>query len=337
MVQWLDTARVIAHALATDVVELAATVDVVDVPADFANVLAGVCRELTVRCKHPYRVGQSDTLFPCGRCAACRITSARVWTTRQILESYGHDENCFVTLTYAPEHLPRFGTLDPEDLRLFLKNLRQILERERNGQKVRYFACGEYGPTTERPHYHVNLFGLSAVEKEIIHRAWSKGHVSAFEFNAQRARYLTGYVTKNKTREGDMGEHRFPEFARMSTKPGLGLAALSVVLDAIGTQGGTQELEQKGDVPAALRVGGTSLPLGRYLLNKLRDSTFTSEVRRQQIKDRYFGEMYNRVLQLRESTGDYETCPAVLVAKDNFQHNVNLETREKIKRSQRTL
>lgn len=43
------------------------------------------------------------------------------------------------------------GVLHYKDLQDFFKRLRYNL----NGQKFIYFACGEYGDTTKRPHYHV--------------------------------------------------------------------------------------------------------------------------------------------------------------------------------------
>lgn len=46
-------------------------------------------------------------------------------------------------------------TLRKRDFQLFMKVLRR-----RTGQKVRYFAAGEYGDKTFRPHYHAIIFGL---------------------------------------------------------------------------------------------------------------------------------------------------------------------------------
>ncbi|WP_209313267.1 MULTISPECIES: hypothetical protein [Enterobacterales] len=54
-----------------------------------------------------------------------------------------HETNCWLTLTYADEHLPwteyGFPTLDRRDVTLFLKRLRKAIAP----LKIRYFGCGE--------------------------------------------------------------------------------------------------------------------------------------------------------------------------------------------------
>ena len=36
-----------------------------------------------------------------------------------------HTSNCFITLTYAPEHCPKDMSLNYEDFQLFMKRLRK--------------------------------------------------------------------------------------------------------------------------------------------------------------------------------------------------------------------
>lgn len=118
----------------------------------------------------------SIQLFPgqmirCGNCEGCRVDKSRDWANRMLLEKeYWPDDQCyFVTLTYDEDHVPKsyYGdpvsgeaqpvlTLSPEDLQLFLKRLRKRVEPD----TIKYFACGEYGPETFRPHYHLIIFGL---------------------------------------------------------------------------------------------------------------------------------------------------------------------------------
>lgn len=43
------------------------------------------------------------------------------------------------------------------DVQLFLKRLRKYLDKY-EGQKIRYFVTGEYGPESFRPHFHILLF-----------------------------------------------------------------------------------------------------------------------------------------------------------------------------------
>lgn len=135
---------------------------------------------------------------PCGMCIDCRLDKARDWAIRCVHEAQLHEENCWITLTYAPEHLPEGGSLDKRDLTLFLKRLRKSLVISSNfpcydnamriqyyaskAQKyqyrygkpkphtiykeIRFYACGEYGRTgTIRPHYHICCFGHDFVDK----------------------------------------------------------------------------------------------------------------------------------------------------------------------------
>ena len=97
---------------------------------------------------------------PCGKCLACSSNYRRDWVARMLLESQAHSDSVFITLTYSDENLPDRGSLVKRDLQLFLKRLRRRLDRL-NRDKIRYFACGEYGDNTNRPHYHAIIWNLS--------------------------------------------------------------------------------------------------------------------------------------------------------------------------------
>lgn len=145
-----------------------------------------------------------------------------------------HASVWFVTLTYDDEHLPASGGLDPQHLVDFRRRL------QRRVGKFRYFACGEYGEETVRPHYHAVLFGVDLYDRTryvrsgppvwtsaTLERAWKQGRceVSAYSFAA--GAYVAGYVTK-KLRRGvervntDTGEILPREFTRMSKHPAIG-------------------------------------------------------------------------------------------------------------------
>ena len=111
----------------------------------------------------------SFVTVPCGKCIGCRLEYSRQWANRCMLELQYHDSSYFVTLTYNEEHVPRsyYGnpetgealpslTLCKRDFQLFMKRLRKRFSDD----TIRFFMCGEYGPTTFRPHYHAILFGL---------------------------------------------------------------------------------------------------------------------------------------------------------------------------------
>lgn len=173
----------------------------------------------------------------CGHCFACRKSRIRDWTLRLSLEASQHEQCCFVTLTYDPEHLPPGGTLVKRDYQLFLKSL-----RKKYG-KFRYFICGEYGSKRGRPHYHLLLFGLvppdlrlhcsSESSGELLYcsdefsRIWSRGIVVIGEVTTQSIAYVARYVNKKligvckDVKQQFYGE-RIPEFISMSLKPGIG-------------------------------------------------------------------------------------------------------------------
>lgn len=227
-------------------------------------------------CKNPYMlVGKySNNLSasipcPCGQCMPCRINRRRVWTLRILLESFLHSCNCFLTLTYAPEHIPAGGTLVPRDVQLFLKRLRKVVAPA----TLRYFFVGEYGDDTERPHYHAALFGISPLSTHIVQEAWGLGHVMLGDLTPQSARYVAGYVTKKMTSKLDSRLNgRHPEFSRMSLRPGIGAGAVDRIVEALGSN-----LNDRGDVPATLHVHGKMMPMGRYILGKLRERVSTSK------------------------------------------------------------
>ncbi len=168
-------------------------------------------------CKRPFVKG-GTVPFGCGQCLPCRLNRRRVWTARQVLESFMHDESVFVTLTYDEEHVHPDGHLVPDHVTRWLKRFRKAIYP----LKVRYFLCGEYGDTSWRPHYHLSLFGVGRWCEELIEETWPYGFVQVGDFNEQTAQYVAGYVVKKLTNEDHHAlDGRPPEYARQSRRPGL--------------------------------------------------------------------------------------------------------------------
>ena len=233
-------------------------------------------------CENPYQ-GHGSALHPCGSCLPCRFNARRLWTHRLMLEASLHSRNSFVTLTYDSQNLPTVPgelhkeTLRPEDLRNFLKRFRSAISPAR----LRFYASGEYGDLTMRPHYHLALFGYPPCEKgrtrpdrsgsccvvcDLVRDKWGLGLVDVAHLTVESAQYICGYVVKKMTRIDDPRlEGRYPEFSRKSLKPGLGADAMPQVAKAIRDY----DVEET-DVPVALRHGSRQLPLGRYLRRRLR-------------------------------------------------------------------
>lgn len=141
---------------------------------------------------------------PCGTCILCRAEQARQWAVRIAHEAQLWNESSFVTLSYADEHLPKHNSLNYAHLQKFWKRLRKNLG------PLRYYAVGEYGDTSLRPHYHACIFGHGFYENRIITKhkphllwtspileeCWGLGMVQVGELNYQTARYTASYVTK---------------------------------------------------------------------------------------------------------------------------------------------
>lgn len=181
--------------------------------------------------------------LPCGQCQGCRATRAGEWAIRMVHEAQGHTVNLFLTLTYDEDHIPADHSLNYKHLQSCWRALRKA------GFKFRFFACGEYGEKTSRPHYHACAFGLDLPDlrpygglrdsgqlytSEILDRCWAQGACKVGYFSPQTAGYVARYVMKKRTgpqaekhyeiADPDTGEihSRSPEFSRMSLKPGIG-------------------------------------------------------------------------------------------------------------------
>lgn len=214
-------------------------------------------------CKKPYRI--KGIPAPCQKCMGCRFNRRRMWTHRLILEQQKHAESCFLTLTYNDENLPHGNTLVLSHYQEFLKRLRERVQPTR----LRFYFVGEYGETTQRPHYHAAIFGLGRGSEKVMQESWDKGFIYLGDLTVESAQYVAGYVTKRMTNKNDPRlKGRYPEFARMSLKPGIGAGAMEDVARALNKH--MDYIEINLDVPTSLKHGKRTLPLGRYLRTKLR-------------------------------------------------------------------
>lgn len=167
--------------------------------------------------------------IPCGSCAGCRLDRAKEWKVRCCLEASLYQHNAFITLTYDDLHLPKDGNLVKKDLQDFFKRLRYYCG------DFRYFACGEYGEITHRPHYHAILFGLHFKDghfyklvngrpyftDEKLSQSWPKGLAIVGNIDSGSISYVTGYCEKKQI-DHDWFAYKVKPFSLMSRKPGIG-------------------------------------------------------------------------------------------------------------------
>lgn len=195
---------------------------------------------------------------PCGQCIGCRVDKAQEWATRLEAERTFHRDARFLTVTYSDEHLPEGCTLVPADLKRFIERLRHWADVHLDGQKLRFYGCGEYGDDPMvaldgfplgRPHYHIIVYGIAFPDEKVAEQSaagekqfsskilddlWGKGRTRVGLVTRDSCGYVAGYATKKIT--GDIAVSHYqqfdlrtgvvypvePEFARMSRRPGIG-------------------------------------------------------------------------------------------------------------------
>ncbi len=169
----------------------------------------------------------------CGQCQGCRLERSRQWAIRCVHEAQMHKQNCFITLTYDPDHVPKDGSLHLEDWQRFAKRLR------RKAGPFRFFHCGEYGEVNLRPHYHACIFGLDFVadrglwkddgrnplfRSPLLDSTWGLGFATVGALTFKSAAYVARYIMKKAT--GPLAVEKYgdrrPEYVTMSRRPGIG-------------------------------------------------------------------------------------------------------------------
>ena len=174
-----------------------------------------------------------------------------------MLEREAHDAAWFCTFTYDDDHVPRSYYPDPEtgeaipSLTLCKRDFQLLMKRIRRrfpDDHIRFFACGEYGSQTFRPHYHAIIFGLhlddlvpyktvreggelyTYYNSPKLQSCWLDsdgkpiGFVVVGEVTWESCAYTARYVTKKlKGKEADFYEKHCisPEFSLMSRRPGI--------------------------------------------------------------------------------------------------------------------
>lgn len=169
----------------------------------------------------------------CGRCIGCRLKRSREWSVRCMGESQYYDFNSFITLTYSPENLPKYGSLVKKHFQDFFKRLRFWVEEypdlfhTDSSSKIRYFMCGEYGESTGRPHYHAIVFNLRFVDavlhklsngiplyrSDTLSRIWGKGLCSIGTVTHDSCAYVARYILKKAHGDQALLKYQIADFS----------------------------------------------------------------------------------------------------------------------------
>lgn len=188
-----------------------------------------------VNIPHP-KLGTPITV-PCGRCIGCRIERSRQWAVRIMHESKLHDENSFLTLTYDDQNLPPDRTLVKAHTQNFIKRLRKKI----SPKKISFFAVGEYGEDTQRPHYHIIIFGYDFPDKKYLKKSpageelfcskildslWDFGWANIGQVTFDSAAYCAKYCVDKLNGELAVQEYdqtgRIAPYMTCSTRPAIG-------------------------------------------------------------------------------------------------------------------
>lgn len=222
--------------------------------------------------------------IPCGKCLGCRMDYSRRWADRMILELDHSKKGLFVTLTYNDENVPlvfdEFDnvaglTLRKEDFQLFMKRLRSRKKFE--DREIRFFACGEYGSNTKRPHYHAIIFGIDLDDfpdrqfkkvnaefdslwiSEELENIWQNGFILMGNVDWKSCAYVARYVLKKATLEQLPNSYCEPEFSLMSRRPGLAAYYL-------------QDNDVDFDFPTVKVINGKEIKIPKYFVDRLEES-----------------------------------------------------------------
>lgn len=196
---------------------------------------------------------------PCGHCVECMKAKQTEFATRVMEEAKSCSDMYFITLTYNDENVPwqeneiekdynpetgevtieksRLKSLNNHDITAWKKRVR--IQYKRAGHELpdfKYAICGEYGPRTQRPHYHGIVFCSDKRFMAALEDDWKSnyGYTCFKKINTlphdgkdeviATAKYVAKYVCKIKSLEYDKVRTKEVASPRKITSRGFGLS-----------------------------------------------------------------------------------------------------------------
>jgi len=219
-------------------------------------------------CMNPFTLSEENGghQVPCGKCYNCKRRRTSSWSVRLIKEGERSISAHFLTLTYNTDSVPisdnGFMTLNKIDLQKFFKRLRKW--HGKNTTPLKYYAVGEYGGQTKRPHYHIVIFNANL---EHFERSWSidlkpLGQIHIGTITEASIGYTLKYICKDSQIPMHKNDDRLKEFALMSK--GLGSNYLTEKM----LKWHKDKIEERIYVPLK---DGKKAPLPRYYKQKIYD------------------------------------------------------------------
>lgn len=201
---------------------------------------------IATACSNSIKLKDIEFRIPCGKCLNCKKKRRSDWSLRLEHEYLYSDSALFITLTYNDASIPRnrgIATLNKKDLQDYIKRLRNshvaYVSRELGIRKsevknyskqIRYYAVGEYGSKTNRPHYHILLFNYDIANLKPIEAQWKNtqtGHPLGFVDIGKVSSASINYTTKYMFKQWGKKDLRQRPFTNMSRRPMIGTGFLN--------------------------------------------------------------------------------------------------------------
>ena len=197
-------------------------------------------------CANSIKLKDLEFRVPCGKCLPCQKKRRSEWSLRLEHEYLYSDSALFITLTYNDASIPRnkgIPTLHKKHLQDYIKRLRNshvaYVSRElgirksevkNHSKQIRYYAVGEYGSKTNRPHYHILLFNYDVANLKPIEAQWKNtqtGHPLGFVDIGKVSSASINYTTKYMFKQWGKKDLRQRPFTNMSRRPMIGTGFLN--------------------------------------------------------------------------------------------------------------
>lgn len=208
------------------------------------------------------------TPVPCGNCPECARAKLNAWLFRLQQEMKITTTPLFITLTYNETTVPKTptgqNTLKKSDVQDFLKRLRFHYSKISKKQ-IRYFAVGEYGTNTKRPHYHIVMLNMDT--PKLIGETWHNGIDLTLPLKGGGIPYVLKYLHKRKIKKSETDD-RILEFSLMSKKIGANFL----------TPARIKFHNQTPEMCYIRTEDGIKMSLPKYYKDKLYDTSMRAEV-----------------------------------------------------------
>lgn len=208
-------------------------------------------------------------LVPCGKCINCIQRKRAEWSFRILQELKISSKSTFLTLTYNEESIPKNNQLEKKILQDYFKRVR-ITEPD-----LKYYAVGEYGTQTLRPHYHAIVFGC---DNNTLINQWHNtkstnkdalGFVTCDTVTEASIHYVTGYIV---SKYGKIDEKTGKALNTWSDKDIAPFALMSKGLGKIYLKHNTH-FHKSNFTTETIKEGGQKQLIPRYYRDKIFSDT----------------------------------------------------------------